>query len=187
MTPAAASGDIPERWRTRESCFDIVPRQSRLHLLEPTSALRGWFLVGLHDPVFTRRCDSALVDLEERERVVRADCGVGDTHLRHHGAPLRNDPEHFDRPAFRIAAVEIHEIRAASDPDLVVRPFEDEVIREQLPYADPVPGLNSAPELGDNFARLHAPIIRRQGTVRLGGSVCLGPRCAVRVGRGPQI
>src|SRR5439155_4932432 len=103
---------VPQRGPFRETTDP-----SRLHRLEPASALRGWFLVRLHDPVLTRECDSALVDLEERERVVRADCGVRDTHLRHYGAPLRNDPEHFDRPAFRITAVEIHEIRAASDPD----------------------------------------------------------------------
>jgi len=134
------------------------------HWLEPASPPSPWFLVCLQDPVFTPRCDSAVVNLVERERVVRPDCGMGDAHFRHDGAPLRNDTEHFDRPAFRIAAVEIHEIRAASDPDLIVRPFEDEVIREQLPYADPVPRLNSAPKLGDNFARFHGPIIRPQGT-----------------------
>jgi hypothetical protein len=51
-----------------------------------------------------------------------------------------------------------------------VWPFEDEVIREQLPHADPIPGLNSAPELDDNLARLHAPIIRRQVTLRNAGA-----------------
>ena len=38
-----------------------------------------------------------------------------------------------------------------------MRPVEDEIVREQLPYTDPVPRLNSAPKLDDNFARLHIP------------------------------
>jgi hypothetical protein len=46
-----------------------------------------------------------------------------------------------------------------------VRPFEDEVLCEQLAHADPVPRLNPAPELCDNFARFHGLIIR-QGTFR---------------------
>ena len=62
---------------TRGSCFDSVPRRSRLHRLEPVSALRGWFLVRFRDPVLTGRGDSAVVNLEERECVVRADLGWG--------------------------------------------------------------------------------------------------------------
>jgi hypothetical protein len=95
---------------------------------------------------------------------------MGDAHFRHDGAPLRNDPQHFDRPAFRIAAVELHEICAAAEPDQVVRPFEDEAVSEQVAHADPIPRLNSAPKLGDNFARFHGPIIRPQGTFPNTGS-----------------
>ena len=101
-THATADGSGPEGSpRSRESFCRRVPCESRLHRLEPASALTDWLLVGLHHPVFTASCDLAAVDLVEGKRVVRADGGMGDTHSRDDGVPLRDNPQQFDRPALR--------------------------------------------------------------------------------------
>ena len=56
--------------------LDIIVREAflrrcRLDWLEPASALSRWLLVGLQDPVLTRRNDSAVVDLVDGEIAMR--------------------------------------------------------------------------------------------------------------------
>src|SRR5712692_3349083 len=141
--------------------------RSCLHRLEPLSAVSVWLLVRLLNPIFAATCNPTALDLVKREGVVRANCRMRDTHLRHRGVSLRNDTEHFDRPALRVAAVELDELGPASDPDERVRPLEDEIIRNQLTDSNPVSRLNPAPELRHDLARLHHPIIHLVGVMVL--------------------
>src|SRR5579862_1603340 len=85
-----------------------------------------------------------------------------DMHLRNHCVSVRDDPEHFDRPAFRIFRVELDEFGPAPQADQVLGPLEDEVLREQLAHTGPVARLDAAPELCDNLRRVHATSIRRR-------------------------
>src|SRR5438105_15708359 len=86
--------------------------------------------------------------------------GVRHPHFRDGGISLGNDPEHLDRPAFRIAAVELDEVRAAADTDSRIRPLEDEVLGKQHTDCIPVPRLNPAQKLFNNVAGIHGPMIR---------------------------
>ncbi len=135
------------------------------HRLEPASAVGSWFLVALLDPVLTATRQPVPFDREERKRVIGANRRVRDVHFRDCRISLRNDLKHLDRPALRVAAVELDEVRSTADTDSGVRPFEHKVLGDQLSDGIPVPRLNPTPEFGDDVARFHSSIIAARESV----------------------
>src|SRR5689334_4973763 len=101
---------------------------------------------------------------------MRADRRMRYANLRHRGLAVADDPQDFDRPTFRIAAVELHELLRAPDLDELLRPLENEVRRKELANPSPVPRLNSAPELGHDLDRFHAAIIAVADEKRAGSA-----------------
>ena len=108
--------------------------------------------IEIPEDVLLATAEQAVFDLEEGECVVRADRRMRHADLRNRGVSFGDDPENLDRPPFRIRAIEVDEVRPAADSDLIVRPFEDEVVGKQLSDRIPVPRLNAAPELRDDLA-----------------------------------
>ncbi len=88
---------------------------------------------------------------------------------------LGDDPEHVDRPAFRVLTVDRDEVAPAGNTLAARWPVDDRVLGDKLAYADPVPVLDPVPQCPHHFGRfrwlheVHHPTVpgRRQNQCRV--------------------
>ena len=138
--------------------------QGRPTLFSRTSArrtgrARGQLFLVVFEPVLSSARNSVAVHVKNGEDVVDALLRVGYSHLRDDCLAFGHHPEHFDRPAFGIDAVELDEVLASANPQARVWPFHDEVVGEEATEPIPVARLNPIPESDHHVARLHGVTI----------------------------